>query len=191
MDTLIPMSLYLSITARLLLIAEPVFQCGLEWVGAEKVKTPAEVLNRLVEVMYKKVVYIVQPDRKKLISIALLKLMSTGDQVSCLLIVPMHSVEIALICNSVHSTQHHKPMSWSIPPSPNNRTEDNLHYDMPRRPCRARMSQNVAVIPTAKHTAGREDDYSSPGALGHAHSICVKQKRLLSQCAWALLDPLM
>jgi len=75
------LSLYLSVVSRLLLISEPVFQLGLEYVGSSEGKTTSEVLASIADVMCNKVAYIVQPERKKLISIALLKLMSTCEQV--------------------------------------------------------------------------------------------------------------
>jgi hypothetical protein len=76
------MSLFLSVVSRLLLISEPVFQVGLEYVGSSEGKSASEVLSTIADVMCSKISYIVQPERKKLISIALLKLMSTGDPVS-------------------------------------------------------------------------------------------------------------
>jgi len=81
MDTPMLMSLFLSVIARLLLISEPVFQLGVECVSSSEGKSASEVLTRLLEVMCTKILYIVQPERKKLISIALLKLMSTADKV--------------------------------------------------------------------------------------------------------------
>ena len=84
MDTSILMSHYLSVVSRLLLISEPVFQVGLSECLAYsegKATSEAEVLGALTTIMCSKVSYISQPERKKLICIALLKLLSTGDQV--------------------------------------------------------------------------------------------------------------
>ncbi|CAL8143654.1 unnamed protein product [Orchesella dallaii] len=80
LDTPMLLSLYLSVVSRLLLISEPVFQLGLEFVASSEGKTTHEVLTTITDVMCNKVSYIVQPERKKLISIALLKLMSTCEQ---------------------------------------------------------------------------------------------------------------
>jgi len=76
------MSLFLSVVSRLLLISEPVFQAGLDLVSSAEGKPSSEVLSTITDVMCNKITYIVQPERKKLISIALLKLMSTGEPVS-------------------------------------------------------------------------------------------------------------
>jgi hypothetical protein len=81
MDTPFLMSLFLSVVARLLLISEQVFQMGLESVATSEGKSTTEVLSTITDVMCAKINLIVQPERKKLISIALLKLMSTGDPV--------------------------------------------------------------------------------------------------------------
>lgn len=86
LDTSMLLSLYLSVVSRLLLISEPVFQLGLEYVGSKEGKTGSEVLASIAEVMCNKIAYIVQPERRKLISIALLKLMSTCEQVSSTLL---------------------------------------------------------------------------------------------------------
>lgn len=77
------MSLFLSVVSRLLLIGEPVFQLGLLECSAttDSPSTPATVLDRIVEVMCTKTLVVVQPERKKLICLALLKLMATGDEV--------------------------------------------------------------------------------------------------------------
>jgi len=85
MDTPFLMSLFLSVVSRLLLISEPVFQVGIENVASSEGKSATEVLSTITDVMCSKISYIVQPERKKLISIALLKLMSTGDPVSLIL----------------------------------------------------------------------------------------------------------
>lgn len=82
LDTPMLLSLYFSVVSRVLLISGEVFQLGLEYVGSREGKTGSEVLQQMVEVMCAKVQYIVQPERRKLISIALLKLMSTCEQVS-------------------------------------------------------------------------------------------------------------
>lgn len=92
------MSLFLSVIARLLLISEPVFQLGLECVSSSEGKSTPEVLTRLLEVMCNKILYIVQPERKKLISIALLKLMSTADKVRLLVMLATMSYRLFWYC---------------------------------------------------------------------------------------------
>jgi hypothetical protein len=83
LDTPMLMSLFLSVVSRLLLIGEPVFQLGLieASVATDSPSTPATVLDRLIEVMCTKVLLIAQAERKKLICLALLKLMAIGDEV--------------------------------------------------------------------------------------------------------------
>jgi len=77
------MSLFLSVVSRLLLIGEPVFQLGLQECSAstDEPTTPLTVMDRIVEVMCTKVLVIVQAERKKLICLALLKLLATGEPV--------------------------------------------------------------------------------------------------------------
>jgi hypothetical protein len=81
LDTPFLMALFLSVVSRLLLISEPMFQVGLDFVAMSEGKSSTEVLATIMDVMCKKISYIVQPERKKLISISLLKLMSTCEPV--------------------------------------------------------------------------------------------------------------
>ncbi|XP_035704828.1 importin-11 isoform X2 [Folsomia candida] len=75
------LALFLSVVARLLLISEGMFQVGLDLVATSEGKPSAEVLATILDTMSSKVPYIVQPERKKLICISLLKLMSTCQPV--------------------------------------------------------------------------------------------------------------
>jgi hypothetical protein len=99
------MSHYLSVVSRLLLISEPVFQLGLSECLASsegKSSSEVEVLGLLTDVMASRVSYISQPERRKLICIALLKLLSTADPVRNPVVLHYNTIPFHLIpCRGV------------------------------------------------------------------------------------------
>ena len=81
MDTEFLLSIYLGLVSRLLVISEPVFRYGLQLVSEAENVNQAQVLETIVNAMRNRHVD-THPERQKIIAIALLKLMSTGEQVS-------------------------------------------------------------------------------------------------------------